>query len=140
MLKYRFYLNILFEEDIMKHSFSRLFFVLFVVLFSNCFADCSDCEARFIACPKTYVQPSQVYLYENAIIVQVQDMTMQAESLQSDDHGLFFDKVRDKDCGFGQWRCNNSIGRDRFYQRFQRYGRLWNRRKPIRPRLCRFGI
>jgi hypothetical protein len=91
----------------MKHSLSKLLFVLFISLYINCSADC-DCaqeEIRFSRCPKTYVLPEQIDFNENIIFVRVHETTMQTESLHTDAHGIFFENVRVKECGISQWLC-----------------------------------
>ena len=97
----------------MKHCFSKLLFILVVLFCVNCSADCNcpQDEMRFIPCPKTYVKPDQVDFYENAIFVQINDVIIQAESLSTDDQGIFFFKVKEKECGVSQWKCTNKGAR-----------------------------
>jgi hypothetical protein len=96
----------------MKHGLYKLFFILFVAFCANCLADCNCPEGgvRFIPCPKTYVKPNQIDFHENAIFVQINDMIIQTESLNTDVEGIFFVNVSERDCGFAQWKCNKKVG------------------------------
>ena len=50
----------------MKHSLSKLLFMLLIFFCVNCFADCNcpDGEIRFVTCPKTYVTADQIAFYD----------------------------------------------------------------------------
>ncbi|MGC1879092.1 MAG: hypothetical protein WA678_06935 [Rhabdochlamydiaceae bacterium] len=90
----------------MKHSLSKVLFMVLICFCVNCSADChcSHAEIRFVACPKTYVNAEQIAFYENGIFVQIDDFTLQTESLSTDAQGIFFENVKDG-CGPSQWRC-----------------------------------
>jgi hypothetical protein len=97
----------------MKRCLSTLPFLMFVALWISSFADspCSECETRFIDCPKTYVTPDQIDIHENGIFVRVNDLIIQTQSLQTDTQGIFFTNAKKDDCGMYQWKCTRSDGR-----------------------------
>lgn len=90
---------------------SMLLLVLVFALWLNCFADCrcSEPELKFVPCPKTYVRPDQIDIRENAIFVQVHDYILQAEYLNSDAQGIFFEKVTADGCGPSKWKCTRTL-------------------------------
>ncbi len=90
----------------MRHSFFKLLFLLLISYCVNCSADCncSPAEIRFVACPKTYVNPEQIDFCENGIFVRINDFIIQTESISTDAQGLFFTNARDG-CGPSQWKC-----------------------------------
>lgn len=98
----------------MKRYLAQLFVLLLPLCWGNCFANCRcpEDEIRFIPCPKTYTTPDQVILHENGIFVRMNDCILQAESLSTDAQGIFFENVKDVECGAMQWKCKKPIYAD----------------------------
>lgn len=95
----------------MKLCLFKLFFLVSISFCMNSFADCSHpgAEKRFMPCPKTYIQPDQISISENAIFVQIHDVIIQTESLSSDEQGIYFANAYDEDCGLMQWKCTKRL-------------------------------
>lgn len=97
----------------MKHCLAKLFFVLCVLFSTNCAADCncSNEEMSFVPCPKTYVQPDQIDLYDGAIFVKINEAILQTKGLHSDAEGLFFEMIKGPKCHLWEWKCEKYVGR-----------------------------
>lgn len=91
----------------MKNSHASKLLILFVLLWINCFSDCSrlDAEWHYISCPKTYIRSDQIDICENGIFVRIHDFIIQTEYLRSDAHGIFIENISADGCGPSQWRC-----------------------------------
>lgn len=66
-------------------------------------------EVNFVSCPKTYVEPHQIAFYENGIFIQINDLTLETDSINTDGDGLYFERIRDDGCGYMQWKCDKEI-------------------------------
>ncbi len=97
----------------MEHHLSKLLFVILSSLSIYSYAGCNRCgdQAHFVSCPKTYIASDQIDFHENSIFVKINDVVLQTQSLNTDDDGIYFENVRDSDCGFAQWKCDKSLGR-----------------------------
>lgn len=97
----------------MKHHLLKLLFVTVSSFSIYSYADCDGCgdQVHFVSCPKTYVTSDQIDFYENFIFVKINNVIVQTQGLQTDANGIYFEKVRDSDCGFYEWKCTKLSGR-----------------------------
>jgi hypothetical protein len=97
------------RKNFMKRLFFKLFSWLFIFFCLHCSADCFQSDSDYISCPKTYIRSDQLFFHENAIFVQIHDVILEIKSIYTDEKGIFFEKVKQEECGNSQWKCTKLI-------------------------------
>ncbi len=78
--------------------------IAFLSMFA-CVASSIQAEEEIIPCEKTYVNPDQVQLSEQALFVNIGDVWVQPTAIQVDANGLFFNAYFNNVMPDEVWQC-----------------------------------